>query len=50
MQKLYIFRWFLGYEVMSDSCADWVKNRHEKSKKKLCNCGVNYIKIVTSIT
>ena len=24
---------------------NWVKNRHEKSKKKLCNCGVNYTKI-----
>jgi hypothetical protein len=45
MQKAYTFRLFWSYAEFSISCENRVKNRYAKSRKKLYNYGVNYIKI-----
>jgi len=50
MQKSYKYIWLPNLIEFSYSYANYVKNKCAKPKKKLCNCGANYIKIITLFT
>jgi hypothetical protein len=44
VQQQYIVNIFQNIQMVF---VNWMKNRCEKLKQKLCNCGVNYIKVIT---